>query len=298
MKNLKLYNPEFIQQQKAFKKRLTDQGRSKSGIEGLSIRIIEFFHFLETNQIQSTKKITQKTILNYYHYLQTRPHLRTGGTLSNKYIEKHGEAVMRFLEMLHHKAKNKSDYKFPKIHCQPREVEVLTVEEVKSVYRKMDNTRLGISNKAIFSLLYGCGLRTGELHNLELKDIDFVKRELRLSNTKTKHEREVPLSETVVKNLEEYLYYGRNLLLPKQHCETYVMLTLKGCRMSKQTIGVRVRYMMQQAGITKQISPHSLRHSIATHLLENLSLEEVAEFLGHRSLDSTQIYTHLKETIV
>lgn len=298
MKSLKLYNIDFIEQHKAFKKRLTDQGKSKSSIVGLTNRINEFFHFLEANQIQSTKNITQKTIFNYYDYLQNRTNLRTGKPLSCKYIDKHGEAVMRYMEMLHNKAKKQSDFEFPKTQYRQRDIEVLTLDEVVKIYKAIDNTRLGISNKVVFSLLYGCGLRRGELHNLELKDIDFVKREIRLSNTKTKHEREVPISETVVKCLEEYLYYGRNLLLPKQHSETYLMINLKGFQMSLPTIGTRVKDMVEAAGITKKISPHVLRHSIATHLLEHLSLEEVAQFLGHRSLNSTQIYTHLKETIV
>jgi len=297
MKHLKLYNPEFIEQHKAFKKRLTDQGRGSS-IEGLSNRINEFFYFLEHNRIQSTKKITQKTILKYYAYLQTRTNLRTGGTLSSKSIDKHGEAVLRYLEMLTNRQKGQSDYEFPFPREASRDIEVLTLDEVVKIYKAIDNTRFGITNKVILSLLYGCGLRSGELHRLELKDIDFVKQEIRLSNTKTRHEREVPMSNTVVKCLEEYLYHGRNLLLPKQHCETYVMINLKGFQMSTQTISDRVRYMIQQVEITKRITPHVLRHSIATHLLEHLTLEEVAEFLGHRSLDSTQIYTHLKETIV
>jgi integrase/recombinase XerD len=298
MKRLKLYNPEFIEQHKAFKKRVTDMGKSKSSIENLTNRINEFFHFLEQNNIHSTKKITQKIILKYYDYLQTRTNLRTGGTLSNKYIDKHGEAVLRYMEMLTHRKKGESGFDFPFPKQASREVEVLTQDEVARMYKMIDNTRFGISNKVILSLLYGCGLRCGELHQLELKDIDFVKREIRLSNTKTKHEREVPMSNMVVKCLEEYLYHGRNLLLPKQHCETYVMINLKGFQMSTQTIATRVKYMVQAAGITKHIPPHALRHSIATHLLENLTLEEVAEFLGHKSLDSTQIYTHLKQTIV
>ena len=298
MKSLKLYNIDFIQQHQAFTKRLTDQGKSKSSVTGLTNRINEFFHFLEANQIESTKRITQKIIFNYYDYLQNRTNLRTGKPLSCKYIDKHGEAVLRYMEMLHNKGVKKSDFEFPKTQYRQRDIEVLTLDEVAKIYNTIDNTRLGISNKVIFSLLYGCGLRRGELQQLELKDIDFVKREIRLSNTKTKHEREVPMSATVVKTLEEYLYYGRNLLLPKQHCETYVMINLKGFQMSKQTIATRVKDMVEAAGIIKKISPHVLRHSIATHLLEHLSLEEVAQFLGHRSLNSTQIYTHLKETIV
>ena len=297
MKSLKLYNIEFIEQHKLFEKRLTDQGKSKSTITVLTNRIKEFFHFLEANQIQSAKKITQKIIFNYNDYLQNRINLNTGGPLSQKYIDKHGEAVMRYMEMLHNKAKKQSDFEFPKTQYRQKDIEVLTLDEVAKIYNTIDNTRLGISNKVVFSLLYGCGLRRGELQQLELKDIDFVKREIRLSKTKTKHEREVPMSATVVKCLEEYLYYGRNLLLPKQHSETYVMINLKGFQMSTQTVADRVKDMVQAAGITKQISPHVLRHSIATHLLEHLNLEEVAQFLGHRSLNSTQIYTHLKECL-
>ena len=163
MKHLKLYNIEWIEQHKAFKKRLTDQGRSISGINNLSDRLNEFFHFLEQQQVETPKQITQQVILDYYSYLDTRPNLITGVGLSSSYIGKHGEAVLRFMEMLTNKAIGESDYHFPITYEACREVEVLTLNEVEDVYNATDNTLWGISNRMIMAMLYGCGLRSGEL---------------------------------------------------------------------------------------------------------------------------------------
>ena len=298
MKHLKLYNIEFIEVLKAFNKRLSDQGRSQSSVESLTNRVKEFFYFLEETGTDSTNKITQKVINSYHAYLEQRPHEQTGGALSGKYIEKHGEAVLRLMEMLTNRKKGLSAFTFPFRFEEPNEIEILTEDEIQQVYACIDNTRLGISNRLIISLLYGCGLRVGELATLEIQDIDIVKSEIRLSNTKTKYERDVPMSPLVVKYLEEYLYYGRNLLIPKVEYETCLLLSLKGKSMSTQAIGKRVKHMMAEAGITKNIHPHSLRHSLGTHLLGDLTLEEIAQVLGHRNLISTQKYTHLKETIV
>lgn len=297
MKHLKLYNIEFIEVLKAFHKRLTDQGRSQSSIESLTNRVKEFFYFLEETGTDSTAKITQKVINRYHAYLEERPNAQTGGTLSGKYIEKHGEAVIRLMEMLTNSKKRLSPFKFPLSPFDTNEIEILTEEEIQRVYSSIDNSRLGISNRLILSMLYGCGLRVGELATLEINDIDIVKSEIRLSNTKTKYERDVPMSPLVVKYLEEYLYYGRNLLIPKVEYETYLLLSLKGKTMSTQAIGKRVKQMINDAEISKNIHPHSLRHSLGTHLLGDLTLEEIAQVLGHRCLISTQKYTHLKETI-
>lgn len=297
MKHLKLYNIEYIQQHKAFKKRLTDQGRSQSGIDNLTDRINEFFHFLEQQQVESPKKITQKHILDYHHYLQTRTNLRTSGMLSDKYMDKHGEAIMRYMEMLTGRKQGESGFEYPFSTPSYTDIEILTPAEIEQIYQAMDNSMVGISNRAILSLLYGCGLRSGELATLELNDIDFLRQEIILDNTKTKYERTVPMTPTVVKHLEEYLYYGRNLLLPREQDETFVMINQNGYQMTTPTIGNRVKHIVKEAGITKRVYSHLLRHSIGSHLVDHLSIEEIAEFLGHRDLSSTQIYTHLAETI-
>lgn len=297
MKKLKLYSIEFIHYQKALKKRLTDQGKSESNCTILPNRLLEFFYFLEQREITSVNKINQKAILDYYDYLKKRPHIHTGQPITERYISKHSEAVLRFMEMLHNKPKGKSGYYFPLKYVERKDVEVFTISEIEQIYATTDNTLYGITNRVILSLLYGCGLRKGELHTLELNDINFSQNEIRLRNTKNGYERDVPMSPTVVKYLEEYLYNARNFLLPESINETRVLIDLRGKAMTHRTIYQRVQKMIWETGIKKQASPHILRHSIGTHLVDYLSIQEIADFLGHRTINSTQQYIHLNEIL-
>lgn len=297
MKYLKIQTLEFQKAVDGFKKRLKDQGRPIVNVERAVTKVKEFLRYMEENGVDSLNKITQRKIEKYFQYLIMRPNLRRGGGLSASYINKHRDAILRFVEYIHERPMGESGIFIPIYKWKKRPKEILTVEEVTAMFQATDNTLMGITDRAILSMLYGCGLRRGELHNLELNDIDFARGVLRLDNTKTKHEREVVMSPRVVSCLEEYLYNARTIMLAPNSTETHVLVTEQGDWMDINTIPFRVKRMVKMAGITKNITPHSLRHSIATHLLGELTLEEVAQFLGHRNLDSTQIYTHLKEAM-
>jgi site-specific recombinase XerD len=104
------------------------------------------------------------------------------------------------------------------------------------------------------------------------------------------------LSPSVRKNIEDYLYTVRNYLAKPSKPDHAFMLTNYGVRMSLESIHMKVKQMAKFSGIEKPISCHRLRHAIATHLLGEFNLQEIALFLGHKSLDSTQIYTHIKYT--
>ena len=173
---------------------------------------------------------------------------------------------------------------------------ILTEEEVASLFQQHDNTINSIRNKVILSILYGCGLRKGELHNLNVLDIDMAKDAVRIQKSKTATQRDVPMSPQVKSHIENYLYSARELLLPEYHNEIAFLLNNNGKRLSLNGIQKKIEAMAKQSNINKPITAHRLRHAIATHLLGDFTIEEVALFLGHKNIDSTQIYTHIKYT--
>lgn len=297
MKNLTIHNPEFIECLNGFHRRMKDQGRKPNSCEALMNNVRELLHYMENNQVDSLKKITQQKVDQYFKHLSIRPNQRRVGLLSTAYINKHSEAVLRFIEYLEGVNIGQSRIFIRNLKSDTKERTVLSEEEVSLMFNSQDNSLVGLTNKAILALLYGCGLRRSELYNLEMNDLDMVRGVIRLERTKTKHHREVPMSSIVQHHLEQYLYNAREIMLPPGAPETHLLVTYRGRRMSIMTISYRVASLGEVAGIVKKVTPHMLRHSIATHLLGELTLSEVAEFLGHRHLDSTQIYTHLKETL-
>ena len=297
MKKLQLHNANFNQRLHDFVKRVNDQGVSNSGKQSLVNHTKEFLHFMEDRGLEYVSKITQKAIEDYFEYLQYRPNQRRGGGLHTNTINKHRESVLRFMEFLTDTKTGESGFYIRHLKPTPEVKEILTLEEVKAIYEATDNTLAGITDRCILSLLYGCGLRKREMYNLEVTDIDLVRGVIRLDNTKTKHQRDVVMSPKVQNCLEEYLYTAREIMLPPTVNVTHVVVTDRGRRMTLPTIHFRVKRMVKRAGIEKNVTAHGFRHSIATHMLGDLTLEEVGEFLGHKHLDSTQIYTHLKETL-
>lgn len=296
MKYLMLHSTEFIERLEAFNRRMIDQGRKKANTDGMTNLMREMFHYFENNGVTEVKQLDQRKIDMYLDYLSTRKNLSRPGVLSHNSINKHMEAILRFMEFVQGVGIGQSRIQLRFHKADTPERTVLTEEEVAKIFHAQDSTIFGIGNRAILAFLYGCGLRKGELHQLEVGDIDMTRGMIRLTHTKTNHHREVPMSSMVQRCVEEYLYNARDLILPRGSTETHVMISERGRKMHKETITFRVLKMSREA-IGKQVYPHVLRHSIATHLLKELSLEEVADFLGHRALDSTQIYTHLKEKI-
>ena len=129
---------------------------------------------------------------------------------------------------------------------------------------------------------------------MEVSEIDLNKGRIHLDKSKTKHARDVPMSSKVQQNIEEYLFNVRNLMLDTTSNLTKVLITERGTPMGNGAIGKVMERLSERINIGKTVTCHLLRHSIATHLHRNMTIEDVAKFLGHTSLDSTMIYTHLK----
>ncbi len=170
--------------------------------------------------------------------------------------------------------------------------EILTVEEVKKLYSATDESLLGYRDRAILTLFYGCGLRKREVERLECSDICFESGLLHVKPGKNYCNRFVPMSSGVIKDLKDYEKFSRPYLAFTD-VKRYVV-GLYGKAINGEQMRFRLKKLLDKANINKNISLHNLRHSIATHLLQaGMSLEQIGLFLGHQSLDSTQIYAHI-----
>ena len=296
MKKLELKNPHFIKIHQQFAQRKKDEGRSQAHITSVTNLSKEFLHFLECHGHNDLKRIDQQLVTKYFDYLAHRQNQRRLGTLSSAYINKHREAVLRLMEFVHGMDIGQSPFYIAKQKTDSIPKDILTEEEVKQLFDKQGNDIDGIRNKAILGILYGCGLRKGELHRLDVPHIDFNKNTLRVKHSKTFVQRDVPVSPTIRKYLEDYLYGVREILLPDHREETAFLLNNGGHRLSLHGIQYKIKEIAKASGIDKPLTAHRLRHAIATHLVDDFTIEEIAQFLGHSCIDSSQIYTHIKYT--
>jgi integrase/recombinase XerD len=172
--------------------------------------------------------------------------------------------------------------------------EILSFEEIEKMIAAADaSTPEGIRNKAILETMYSCGLRVSEVVGLKLSalfiDVGFIR-----VTGKGDKERLVPIGDTAIRAIQQYRQYVRNQYPVVLGSEDYVFLNRRGKPLSRVMVFLIIKELAKQAGIEKNISPHTFRHSFATHLVEGgADLRAVQEMLGHESITTTEIYTHL-----
>lgn len=307
MKNLPLQNPSYLYLEKGFKEWLDVLGYAPTTVYNLPNHLHEFLYYLETQQIKTLQAITPETIQAYYKSLSTRANKRRSGGLSNAHLNKHQQALERFFAYVRQTGKIQlCALPLKRETKQSETTTILSREEVKELYKCTVGYHVGTHlewlesrDRAILSVFYGCGLRRNEGYHLDLSDINFDRGLLHVRKGKRHKERMVPFNEAIAKHLQEYIYDYRNLL-PKAKREPALFISQKGGRMQSQSMYVRLKLLLQRTDDihlkSKEITLHGLRHSIATHLLESgMALKQISQFLGHSSLDSTQIYTRLIE---
>ncbi|MCX7744557.1 MAG: site-specific tyrosine recombinase XerD [Flavobacteriales bacterium] len=172
--------------------------------------------------------------------------------------------------------------------------EVLSVEEIDRMIAAIDLSKPeGERNKAIIETMYGCGLRVSELTELRISNLFLNDGFIRVIGKGDK-ERLVPISEITIRYLKNYLELIRVHIPIKKGFEDIVFLNRNGRKLTRQMIFIMIRDLAARAGIHKTISPHTLRHSFATHLIDGgADLRAIQEMLGHASITTTEIYTHL-----
>ncbi len=171
--------------------------------------------------------------------------------------------------------------------------EVLSVDEINRIVQSVDLSKPeGQRNKTIVEVLYGSGLRVSELVNLKISNIFFEERFMKVEGKGSK-QRLVPLSDESLKQMK-FWFLNRNLLKIQPGNEDFLFLNRRGTKLTRAMIFSIVKKMALDAGIKKNVSPHTFRHSFATHLLEGgANLRAIQQLLGHESIMTTEIYTHI-----
>lgn len=174
--------------------------------------------------------------------------------------------------------------------------EVLTIEEIDAMIAAIDlSSNEGQRNKAILETLYSCGLRVSELVSLRFEDCFFDEGFIRVIGKGNK-ERLVPVSPSVIEEVGIYVENDRENLPVKKGSEAIVFLNRRGAQLTRIMIYTIITRLAEAAGIKKKISPHTFRHSFATHLIEGgANLRAVQDMLGHENITTTEIYTHLDQ---
>ena len=174
--------------------------------------------------------------------------------------------------------------------------DVLTVEEIEKIFSVIDlSTPEGHRNRAMVEVMYGCGLRVSELVTLRLSNLFFDDGFIKVVGKGNK-ERLIPIGTTAINAVNQYVDGKRQLLKIKKGEEDYVFLNRRGAHLTREMVFMLVKKWVAAAGIDKTVSPHTFRHSFATHLIEGgADLRAVQEMLGHESITTTEIYTHLDQ---
>jgi len=268
-----------------FKIHLERLGYSQTMIKQLPCHIDDFLKFT----VKEVIEIESEDILNFHKHLQERPRKRGFGGLSESYINHHIYSLKLFFGWQQDKGailENPiSSLEFKNPRSKPREI--LTEKEVIELFEACET----LKQRAVLAIFYGCGLRRSEGEDLDLKDIHFRAGILYVRKGKNSKRRAVPLSGQVKTELWNYALNERK---PKGS-ETAFILNQIHKRSSGSTYNKILKSILERTSISKEITLHCLRHSIATHLLDNnLPVEYVRDFLGHKHLESTQIYVRIK----
>jgi integrase/recombinase XerD len=307
VKNLVLKNSSYEYLEKAFTEWLHVLGYCAMSAYNMPSVVREFLHFLETSKVGRITELKQQHYKNYFEYISCRRNQRRGGGLSNNYLNKHIQALEKFYEFLNHKGvQNLPPVTLRQLKLDKEEITVLTIEEIQQLYKATEKETshpkqqaFNARDRAMLAVFYGCGLRRNEGVNLYVDDINFDTRIIHVRKGKNYRERLVPFSKTGLQYLQEWVYDYRPVLV-KSKTEGRLFVSYRGRPMGGNCLYKRVKLLQLETGNPdlqrKEIGLHTLRHSIATHLLQNgMDLQKIQRFLGHRSLESTQIYTHLLE---
>ncbi len=270
----------------AYRKELETLGYSKSIINNYPKYVKWFLEFSR----ELPQNINEEHIKNYADYLQNRPNKRQTDKLSQSHIYSQQMAIKGFFDYLQRTDQIKQNPFTLKLKSpKHKERIVLTQSEIKSLYKTAQTKQEII----VLHLCYGCGLRRSEVINLHTKDIDLEKKLLYVRKGKGKKRRVIPLTESIIKDFKSY----QELRIRHQH-EVVFLLNNSGKPMSSNIIYTTFKNLLKRTNnLDFQLyCLHSLRHSIATHLLENdMSVEMVRDFLGHSQLSTTQLYTRINQ---
>lgn len=311
MKQLPLTCASFQYLEQSFKEWLDILGYAPSTVYGMPLHVRELLHYLESQGINQINQLEIKDLTAYYEALKVRSNTKKGGALSSNHLNKHLQAIRKFCDYLRQVGRLElGDLTIRNLQLEDREIHYLTQEEIellfKSTQKEYPHTSrtsdiftetLKSRDRAMLAIFYGCGARKTEGVRLNVSDINFDKAILHIKHGKRYKERLVPIGKQALKYLELWVYDYRPHWI-KSGTVDALFISERGTRISGQSLLIRIKSLQHttrnETVQNKEVGLHTLRHSIATHLLHNgMPLESISRFLGHSSLESTQIYTHL-----
>ena len=268
--------------------------------------VSEFLEYAEQRAICQIDHITTKTVWSYFSYLERAKGKRTKQTFSSSHLNRIFLAIDKFFEFLHQNGLESAPLplRYQVEHTRKKTLQVLTRKEVQSLYDAVPlayaNARMNFATREIrqmaakltLDLCYGCGLRRAEALNVKVSDIDFDKRIIHVRQGKNYKDRFVPMSQKVYEGVQTFAYQYRRCFNQIKQRVGYLYPFSSGALV--EALEILVEKSNDEGLKEKNPSLHTLRHSIATHLLQNgMTIENISRFLGHSSLVSTQIYTHI-----
>jgi integrase/recombinase XerD len=298
-----IHQPNYHRLLKEYKADLQALGYGRSSVTTYPRCLQEFLSRLEQQHINSIRKIQQGHITAHHAYLQQRPTLYRGGALSGSTISQHLFAIRTCFAFLERTGQIKENPMSALVFAAPVKTErmILSPAEIGGLYEAAGTLR----DKAALHLFYGCGLRRSEAVALNINDIHFKAQLLYVREGKGKKRRAIPMTEKVADGLKNYLLYERNNYAVKALPAgeglggAAFILNNSGTRMQGLGYDTLLKKLLEKSALTHlkgQISLHHLRHSIASHLLENgVKITYVRDFLGHSCLNTTQVYTHIHQ---
>jgi integrase/recombinase XerD len=278
----------------------------------------DFTHFLivEKGLAQNTIVSYERDLKSYMKYLKNVENLSRFNEVQRSHIvhflaflkeqgkssrtsARHVASIRAFHQFL---LREKASDHDPTVHIETPQLErtlpkVLSLEEVETLLDTPDtSTHYGIRDKAMLEILYATGIRVSELIGLQIGDVHLSMGFVRCIGKGNK-ERIIPLGKTAIEATDIYLKNGRPHFVSKKNRDDSLFLNHHGKKLTRQGFWKILKNLTREAGIEKELTPHTLRHSFATHLLENgADLRAVQEMLGHADISTTQIYTHVSKT--
>ncbi|WP_428908996.1 site-specific tyrosine recombinase XerD [Niallia sp. Krafla_26] len=251
-----------------------------------------------TKYLTSVKKLRNFTEVQRVHITGFLGYLQEQGK-SSRTIARHIASIRAMHQFLLREQLSDHD---PSVLIQPPQLErsipkVMSVEEVETLLSSPNTSdHYGLRDKAMLELLYATGIRVSELISLQVTDVHLMLGFVRCTG-KNHKERIIPIGKTAIQALKEYLEKGRPDFISPKVQDDSLFLNHHGKQLSRQGFWKILKRLALEAGISKDLTPHTLRHSFATHLLQNgADIRAVQEMLGHVDLSTTQVYTNVSKT--
>lgn len=303
MEHFILSNGEYVRLLSDFNTFIVVRGYGNGKPVPYQLNLKEFLFFISSQNIDNIQKVKADDIISYYEYLTKRPNIRRPGLLSTSTIKSHLFTLRIFFDyLLETDEIEKSPARLPKFQWgEYSERNICTVEEIKQLFDVCESHR----DRAILNIAYGCGLRRTEMQNLNATDVQLHKGVLIVREGKGNKPRSVPLSDHLIKELKKYFFHERSTYFSEnsQKNISSFFINNRGARMAGHYLNERLKKIISLTKnndlINKKITLHCLRHSIATHLIDNgATIEFVQYILGHSLIDTAHLYSkHRKQQL-